>query len=84
MLLSTFKSVTGCTNISDFVVRCFVARLRSGITVVKHGHSYWCKSRLRILHVHPEGRSLFWRPALGEPSHGKRPPKLDLASCRKI
>ena len=84
MLLSTFKPATGCTNASDFVVRCFVARLRSGITVVKHGRSRWCKSRLRVLHVHPDGRSLSWKPALGEPSSGKRPPKLDLTSCREV
>jgi hypothetical protein len=84
MLLSTFKPATGCTNASDFIVRCFVARLRSGITVVKHGRSRWCKSRLRVLHVHPDGRSLSWKPALGEPSSGKRPPKLDLTTCREV
>ena len=84
MLLSTFKPATGCTNASDFIVRCFVARLRSGITVVKHGRSRWCKSRLRILHVHQDGRSLSWKPALGEPSSGKRPPKLDLTTCREV
>eukprot|EP00986_Skeletonema_menzelii_P014938 scaffold10628_cov131-Skeletonema_menzelii.AAC.6 len=84
MLLSTFKPATGCTNASDFIVRCFVARLRSGITVVKHGRSRWCKSRLRVLHVHSDGRSLSWKPALGEPSSGKRPPKLDLTTCREV
>ncbi|KAL9187350.1 hypothetical protein ACHAXT_001453 [Thalassiosira profunda] len=84
LMLSNFKPATGCTNASDFVVRCFVARLRSGITVVKHGRSRWCKSRLRVLHVHPDGRSLSWKPALGEPSSGKRPPKLDLTSCREV
>mmetsp|Transcript_12205 Transcript_12205/g.24925 ORF Transcript_12205/g.24925 Transcript_12205/m.24925 type:complete len:432 (-) Transcript_12205:288-1583(-) len=84
MLLSTFKPATGCTNASDFIVRCFVARLRSGITVVKHGRSRWCKSRLRILHVHPDGRSLSWKPALGEPSTNKRPPKLDLSTCKEV
>jgi hypothetical protein len=84
LLLSTFKPATGCTNASDFIVRCFVARLRCGITVVKHGRSRWCKSRLRILHVHPDGRSLSWKPALGEPSSSKRPPKLDLTTCREV
>ncbi|KAL7518468.1 hypothetical protein ACHAWX_003290 [Stephanocyclus meneghinianus] len=84
MLLSTFKPATGCTNASDFIVRCFVARLRSGITVVKHGRARWCKSRLRVLHVHPDGRSLSWKPALGEPSSGKRPPKLDLTTCKEV
>jgi len=81
MFLPTFRPATGCTNASDFIVRCFVARLRAGITVVKHGRSRWCKSRLRILHVHSDGRSLSWKPAIGEPSSSKRPPKLELSTC---
>jgi hypothetical protein len=84
MYLPTFKPATGCTNASDFIVRCFVARLRSGITVVKHGRSRWCKSRLRILHIHPDGRSLSWKPAQGEPHTSKRPPKLDLTTCEEV
>lgn len=84
MYLPTFKPATGCTNASDFVVRCFVARLRSGITVVKHGRSRWCKSRLRVLHIHPDGRSLSWKPAMGEPHSPKRPPKLDLTTCEEV
>ena len=84
MYLPTFKPATGCTNASDFIVRCFVARLRSGITVVKHGRSRWCKSRLRILHIHPDGRSLSWKPAQGEPQSSKRPPKLDLTTCEEV
>lgn len=84
MYLPTFKPATGCTNASDFIVRCFVARLRSGITVVKHGRSRWCKSRLRILHIHPDGRSLSWKPAEGEPTSSKRPPKLDLSTCLEV
>ena len=84
MYLPTFKPATGCTNASDFIVRCFVARLRCGITVVKHGRSRWCKSRLRILHIHPDGRSLSWKPAEGEPTSSKRPPKLDLSTCLEV
>lgn len=84
MYLPTFKPATGCTNASDFVVRCFVARLRSGITVVKHGRSRWCKSRLRVLHIHADGRSLSWKPAEGEPNSSKRPPKLDLSTCLEV
>jgi hypothetical protein len=84
MYLPTFKPATGCTNASDFIVRCFVARLRSGITVVKHGRSRWCKSRLRVLHIHPDGRSLSWKPAEGEPASAKRPPKLDLSTCLEV
>lgn len=84
MYLPTFKPATGCTNASDFIVRCFVARLRSGITVVKHGRSRWCKSRLRVLHIHSDGRSLSWKPAEGEPTSSKRPPKLDLSTCLEV
>lgn len=84
MYLPTFKPATGCTNASDFIVRCFVARLRQGITVVKHGRSRWCKSRLRVLHIHPDGRSLSWKPAQGEPHSPKRPPKLDLTTCEEV
>jgi len=84
MYLPYFKPATGCTNASDFVVRCFVARLRSGITVIKHGRSRWCKSCLRILHIHPDGRSLSWKPPLGEPTSSKRPPKLDLSTCLEV
>ena len=84
MSLPTFKPATGCTNASDFIVRCFVARLRAGITVVKHGRSRWCKSRLRILHIHKDGRSLSWKPAEGEPTSSKRPPKLDLMTCTEV
>jgi len=84
MYLPTFRPATGCTNASDFIVRCFVARLRAGITVVKHGRSRWCKSRLRVLHVHSDGRSLSWRPAQGEPTSNRRPPKLDLSTCLEV
>lgn len=84
MYLPGFKPATGCTNASDFIVRCFVARLRSGITVVKHGRSRWCKSRLRVLQIHPDGRSLSWKPAEGEPNSNKRPPKLDLSACQEV
>lgn len=84
MYLPTFKPATGCTNASDFTVRCFAARLRAGITVVKHGRSRWCKSTLRILHVHPDGRSLTWKPAPGEPSSKSKPPKLDLSTCTEV
>lgn len=43
----SFTPATGCRDASDFIVRCFVARLRSGITVIKHGRSRWCSSKLR-------------------------------------
>jgi len=84
MYLPNFRPATGCTNASDFIVRCFVARLRSGITVVKHGRNRWCKSRLRILHIHSDGKCLSWKPAQGEPSTSKRPPRLDLTTCIEV
>ena len=84
MYLPYFKPATGCSNASDFIVRCFVARLRSGITVIKHGRSRWCKSSSRILHIHPDGRSLSWKAPLGEPTSSKRPPKLDLSTCLEV
>jgi hypothetical protein len=84
MYLPNFIPATGCTNASDFIVRCFVARLRSGITVVKHGRSRWCKSRLRVLQIHPDGRSLSWKPAEGEPTSNKKPPRLDLTTCLEV
>merc|ERR1719491_2326394 len=82
--LPFFTPATNCTNSSDYLVRCFVARLRSGITVVKHGRSRFCKSRLRVLTIHSDGRCLSWRPAEGEPRSGKKPPRLDLRKCVEV
>ena len=64
--------------------RPFIASLRAGITVVKLGRSLWCKSRLRVLHIHPDGRSLSWKPGKGEPNSAKRPPRLDLGTCLEV
>jgi hypothetical protein len=38
----------------------------------------------RVLHVHSDGRSLTWRPAEGEPTTNKRPPRLDLSTCLEV
>jgi len=95
MHLPHFKPATGCTNATDFIVRCFVARLRSGITVIKHARSRWSKSHLRTLYVLPDGRTLTWRPAVLESHHGygssnnnaqrrRRPPQLDLLTCSEV
>jgi len=84
MCLPNFRPATGCTNASDFIVRCFVARLRSGIQVTKHGRSRWCKSRHRILHIHNDGKCLSWKAAQGEPTSNKRPPRLDLTTCIEV
>ncbi|CAB9515140.1 expressed unknown protein [Seminavis robusta] len=82
--LPNFKPATGCTDASDFIVHCFLVRMRSGITVVKHGRSRWCKSRLRVLHILPDGCTLTWQPAEGEPRSSQRPPKLDLTQCGEV
>jgi len=84
MCLPNFRPATGCTNASDFIVRCFVARLRVGIIVTKHARSRWCKSRLRILHIHSDGKCLSWKPAKGETASSKRPPRLDLTTCIEV
>lgn len=78
-----FKPATGCTNASDFVVRCFCARLRSGFTVIKHNRSRWSKSQLRILYLLPDGKTLSWKTLEGEQDKGKRP-KLDLTKCKEV
>jgi hypothetical protein len=93
-----FKSATGCTNASDFIVRCLIARLRSGVTVVKHAHSRWAKSQMRTLFVQEDGRSLTWCPPIvGErmtqastssssksKSASKNVPNLDLRNCSEV
>jgi len=46
--MDSFTPATGCRDASDFIVRCFVTRLRSGITVIKHGRGRWYStSKLR-------------------------------------
>jgi len=78
-----FTPAKGCKNASDFIVRCFCARLRTGIKVVKHNRSRWSKSQLRILYLLPDGKSLSWKPVEGEVDKGKRP-KLDLTKCKEV
>jgi len=39
---------------------------------------------LRILHVHIDGKSISWKPALGEPHSSKKPPRLDLSTCLEV
>eukprot|EP00978_Attheya_sp_CCMP212_P017390 scaffold46214_cov60-Attheya_sp.AAC.3 len=93
--LPTFKPATGCTNASDFVVRCIAARLRGGVAVIKHGRSRWCRSRMRLLLLHTDGRTLTWTPAEGEPNTNKKTKTttkrrhhaatpLDLATCSEV
>ena len=78
-----FKPAEGFSKASDFIVRCFSARLRSGITVLKHNRSRFSKSQYRVLYLLPDGKTLTWKPLEGEKDKGKRP-KLDLSKCVEV
>jgi hypothetical protein len=78
-----FKPATGCTNASDHIVRCFSARMRTGMTIIKHNRSMFSKSQLRVLYLLPDGKTLSWKPMEGEADKGKRP-KLDLTKCLEV
>lgn len=78
-----FTPAVNCTNASDFVVRCFVARMRTGITVLKHNRSRWSKSTSRELILLPDVKNLSWKPVEGEEDKGKRP-LLDLTKCLEV
>jgi hypothetical protein len=84
--LPKFTPAVGCTNASDFLVRCFAARLRAGITVIKHNRSRWTKSHLRTLFLLPDGKTLSWRAAEGDTLKGEKAkrPKLDLIRCVEV
>jgi hypothetical protein len=84
--LPKFTPAVGCTNASDFLVRCFAARLRAGITVIKHNRSRWSKSQLRTLFLLPDGKTLSWRNAEGDNLKGGKAkrPKLDLIRCVEV
>ena len=61
--LPNFKPATGCILETDFLVRCFVARLRAGVTVRKHCRSRFRKSsRLIVLFLEDNGETLTWKP----------------------
>lgn len=78
-----FKPATGCANASDHIVRCFSARMRTGMTIIKHNRSMFSKSQLRVLYLLPDGKTLSWKPMEGEVDKGKRP-KLDLTKCLEV
>jgi hypothetical protein len=82
-MIADFKPATDCTNASDHIVRCFCARLRTGIIVIKHNRSMFSKSQLRVLFLLPDGRTLSWKPMEGEIDKGKRP-MLDLSKCLEV
>ena len=61
--LPTFKPAVGCILETDFLVRCFVARLRAGVTVQKHCRSRFRKmSRSVVLLLEDNGETLTWKP----------------------
>ena len=87
----SFSPAEGCYNASDFVVRCFTARLRTtGFTVLKHNRSRWSKSTHRVLYLKPDGITLSWRPTEEELEKNKgtgsktKHPNIDLRSCREV
>ena len=76
--IPNFKPAEGCKNASDFVVRCFTARMRiSGFTVLKHNRSRWSKAKNRIIYLLPDNQTLSWRECddemmkLGMTTNGK-------------
>mmetsp|Transcript_14740 Transcript_14740/g.21743 ORF Transcript_14740/g.21743 Transcript_14740/m.21743 type:complete len:298 (+) Transcript_14740:44-937(+) len=77
-LLPLFRPAFGCTDTSDFLVRSFVVRLRTGIRVIKHAHSPHAhpRSQVRILHLHSDGKSITWSP--------EQLPAADESSSRKF
>lgn len=84
-----FRPVSGCIDASDYTVRCFVVRLRRGITVVKHSRKLPSKSHLRVLQIHPDGRSLTWseKDDKQKPSrlhHKSKLPRMDLMECLEV
>ena len=94
--LPNFTPAEGCFNASDFVVRCFTARLRtSGFTVLKHNRNRWSKAKHRVLFLLPDGKTLSWRlPEEGAEDDNKgnrkktavhaKYPKIDLTTCVEV
>lgn len=78
-----FKPAETYDNASGYILRVFTARLRQGITVMKHNKSRWSKSAYRVLTLLPDGKTLTWKPLEGEQDKGKRP-KVDLTKCREV
>lgn len=67
LCLKTFKPAVGCIRATEFMIRCFVTRLRSGVTVIKHGRGRFNKSpRHYILKLDSDGEFLTWHPVAAE------------------
>lgn len=85
--LPTFKPAVGCILETDFLVRCFITRLRAGVTVMKH-----CRSRFRrtshsiVLLLEDNGETLTWKPvdedpSSDDPSQERSSPTQDVAKA---
>ncbi|CAB9515583.1 expressed unknown protein [Seminavis robusta] len=91
--LPTFKPALGCISADAFLVRCFVTRLRKGVTVIKHSRSrFQKKSKEYILRLEGED-TLNWYPALGQGSSSSLgstgssksgPKQLQLKQCMEV
>jgi hypothetical protein len=87
--LPSFKPALGCISSDPFLVRCFVARMRKGVTVTKHSRSRFQKaSRAYILQLETDNETLTWRPcssdsaaSRGSSNHNKR---WHLADCQEV
>jgi len=92
-----FKPAEGCSNASDFVVRCFSARLRiSGFMVLKHNRSRWSKAKHRVIYLLPDGKTLTWKEAEEDDEEDElllalkmqykkqRHPKIDLTTVKEV
>lgn len=83
-----FQPARGCVDASDFVVRTFISRLRLGMTVVKHPRNSRAHSSLRVLYMHPDGRSLTWQPLPNEKRKSllkkEKTPKFNLSDCLEV
>ena len=82
-IVPDFRPASGYSNASDYIVRCFMARLRLGVIVLKHNKSRWSKSTPRKLVLMADGRTLSWNPLEGDDDKGRRP-MLDLTKCKEV
>lgn len=62
LFLPNFVPASGCTNASDFIVRCFVARMKLGMLVTKHNRNRFVNSHERVLFIRPDKFHLTWVP----------------------
>lgn len=82
-IVPNFKPAFGCTNASDYVLRCFCARLRQGITVLRHHRWYWTKSQIVTLYLLPDCKTLKWKADKHTRSKAGNM-KLNLTHCTEV